>query len=131
MLHRSVLVLLHTACPIIPLIVVTAYTHCTVFMLCSYLLHKLVTILLNALSFFDFYFSLFITPYRSLSLNPFLYVPLDSIVSEALKKSRRDQSVMMATALKEMTTKTESANDDIKQLDETDIGRLTREVRNN
>lgn len=38
---------------------------------------------------------------------------------------------MMATALKEMTTKTESANDDIKQLDETDNGRLTREVRNN
>lgn len=54
---------------------------------------------------------------------------LDSIVSEALKKSRRDQSVMMATALKEMTTKTESANDDIKQLDEIDNGRLTREVR--
>ena len=81
--------------------------------------------------FFAFFFSLFITPYCSLSLNPFLYVPLDSIVSEALKKSRRDQSVMMATALKEMTTKTESANDDIKQLDEIDNGRLTREVRNN
>ena len=56
------------------------------------------------------------------------YLSLDSIVNEALKKSRRDQSVMMATALKEMVAKTDTDKDTMKTLEETDAGRVTREV---